>query len=230
MFTLKLANSGGAPGPEQNICFINAVLNLLFSVTAFRKFFQRKLYDSQGQRQKLSLCEEISAIFNCVGTRTSAGSLRAVMGSLSPKFEYVKNGHQQGAPEFLEDLLETLESELRLSGSIEKANALRKLFEGQEIIQYNFVGPNSADGECPTCHTPPDYAERRFNIFLLSNEKTNDYSLQQMINQNLLTQSPLLEKYCSNDNCNDARAKIHRHATSTRMISDLPDVLFLGHS
>ena len=50
MPTLKLANSGGAPGPEQNICFINAVLNLLFSVTAFRDFFQRKLFACKGQR------------------------------------------------------------------------------------------------------------------------------------------------------------------------------------
>ena len=90
MRILKLGNSGGIPGPEQNICFINAVLNLLFSVTAFRNFFQRKHYDRKGQRQKLSVCEEVSAIFNSVGARSSAGALRAVMGSLSPKFEYVK--------------------------------------------------------------------------------------------------------------------------------------------
>ena len=69
MFTLKLANSGGAPGPEQNICFINAILNLLFSVTVFRDFFLKKLYARKGNRQKLSICEEISAIFNCVGAR-----------------------------------------------------------------------------------------------------------------------------------------------------------------
>ena len=147
MTTLKLANSGGAPGPEQNICFINAVLNLLFSVTAFRDFFQRKLYRRPGQRQKLSVCEEVSALFNCVGARTSAGALRAVMGSLTPKFEYIKNGHQQSAPEFLEDLLETLESELRISGNIERSNELRKLYEGHEIIQYNFIGPNSPNGD-----------------------------------------------------------------------------------
>ena len=164
MPTMKLANSGGAPGPEQNICFINAVLNLLFSVTAFRDFFQRKLYARKGKRQKLSICEEVSAIFNCVGARNSAGALRALMGSLSSKFEYVKNGQQQGAPEFLEDLLDTLESELRSSGNIEKSKSLRSLYEGHEIIQYNFLGPNSADGECPTCLTPPDYAEREFNI------------------------------------------------------------------
>ena len=91
MSTIKLVNSGGAPGPEQNICFINAVLNLLFSLPVFRNFFQKKLYARKGNRQKLSICEEISAIFNCVGARTSAGSLRAVMGSLSPKFEYIKN-------------------------------------------------------------------------------------------------------------------------------------------
>ena len=140
MPTMKLANSGGSPGPEQNICFINAVLNLLFSVTVFRDFFQRKLYARKGNRQKLAICEEISAIFNCVGARTSAGSLRAVMGSLSPKYEYVKNGQQQGAPEFLEDLLETLETELRSAGNIEMSKTLRKLFEGHEIINMGNIG------------------------------------------------------------------------------------------
>ena len=228
MPTFKLGNSGGIPGPEQNICFINAVINLLFSVTAFRGFFQRKLYDDRKEkRQKLSVCDEVAGIFNCVGARTSAGSLRAVMGSLSPKFEYVKNGQQQGAPEFLEDLLETLETELRSSGNIEKSKALRKLYEGQEIIQYNFVGPNSPNGECPTCHMPPDCAEKKFNIFILSDENSRDYSLQQIINRNILTPSTPLEKYCSNDNCKDARAKVQRPATSTRIISDIPDVLLI---
>ena len=95
------------------------------------------------------------------------------------------------------------------------------------IIQYNFVGPNSLDGECPTCHMPPDCAEKRFNIFILSDENSRDYTLQQIINRNLLTPSTPLEKYCSNDNCKDARARVLRPATSTRMISDLPDVLFM---
>ena len=104
--------------------------------------------------------------------------------------------------------IETIEGELRF-GNNEMANTFRKLYEGREIIQYNFVGPNSPDGECPTCHMPPDYAEKKFNIFILSNENTGDYSLQQMINRNLLTPSTLLEKYCSNDDsCNDAKSKI----------------------
>ena len=227
MATLRLGNSGAVPGPEQNICFINAVLNLIFTVTAFREFFRKKLFTRKGQSQKLMIFEEVSSIFNGVGARSSAGVLRALMGSLSPKFDYVKNGQQQGAPEFLEDLLETLDSELRSSGNIEMSIELRKLYEGQEIIQYNFVGPNSHDGECPTCHMPPDYAERKFNILLLSNENNRDCSLQQMIDRNLLAQSTLLDKYCSNDNCRDARAKVLRPATSTRMISDLPDVLFI---
>ena len=234
MAILKLFNSGGQPGPEQNICFINAVLNLLFSVTAFREFFKKKLYKGNGNKdllsarmQKTPICDEVSSIFNCAGAQSSAGALRYLMGSLSPNFEYIKNGEQQGAPEFMEDLLTSIEKELKNSGNIEMSNTFRKLYEGHEIIQYNFMGPNSPDGECASCHMPPDYAEKKFNIFFLSNDDTREYSLQQMINQNLFTPSTPFKKYCTSDNCKDAKAKIEKPATSTRMISDLPDILML---
>ena len=62
----------------------------------------------------------------------------------------------------MEDLLETIENELKESGNSQQSNGFRKLYEGHEIIQYNFVGARSRDGECPTCRTPPDYAEKRF--------------------------------------------------------------------
>ena len=206
----KLGNSGSAPGPEQNICFINSILFLLFSVPAFRDFFKKK--DYRGKKnlyggQKVPICDEVSSIFNCVSARTSAGALRQLMGSMSPEFEYIKNGQQQGAPEFLEDLLETIEIELKESENSQMSNGFRKLFEGHEIIQYNFIGARSGDGECPTCNTPPDYAEKRFNILVLYNENPRDCSLQQMIDRNLLTPSNAFEKYCANGNCKDAEAK-----------------------
>ena len=230
MAILRLFNSGGQPGPEQNICFINAVLNLLYSVTAFREFFKKKLYKGNGdslsaRRKKTPICDEVSSIFNSAGARSSAGALRYLMGSLSPNFEYIKNGEQQGAPEFMQDFLETIEKEIKDSGNIEKSNSFRKLYEGHEIIQYNFIGPKSPNGERPTCHMPPDYAEKKFNIFYLSDENPCEYSLQQMINQNLFTPSTPFEKYCTNDICKDARAKIEKPVTSTRMISDLPNIL-----
>ena len=110
MTIFKLGNSGGMPGPEQNICFMNAVLYLLFSVTAIREFFKEKLYKGKTNRgRKTPVCDEVSRIFNCAGAQTSAGELRQLMGSMSPRFEYVKNGQQQGAPEFMEDLLEVIE-------------------------------------------------------------------------------------------------------------------------
>ena len=113
----------------------------------------------------------------------------------------------------MQDFLETIEKEIKDSGNIEKSNSFRKLYEGHEIIQY--------------CHMPPDYAEKKFNIFYLSDENHHEYSLQQMINQNLFTPSTPFEKYCTNDICKDARAKIEKPVTSTRMISDLPNILFL---
>ena len=44
---------------------------------------KRTLYGGQ----EMSICDEVSNIFNCVGARTSAGALRQLMGSRSPKFE-----------------------------------------------------------------------------------------------------------------------------------------------
>ena len=125
----------------------------------------------------------------------------------------------------MQDLLDSIEKELKDSGNIEMSNSFRNLYEGHEIIQYNFIGPNSPDGECPTCHIPPDYAEKKFNIFFLSDENTRACSLQQMIDQNLLTPSTPFKKYCTNDICKNARAKIEKPVTSTRMISDLPNIL-----
>ena len=169
MTIFKLGNSGGGPGPEQNICFMNSILFLLFSVTTIRDFFKEKIYKSKRiGRQKLPVCDEVYSIFNCVGgARTSAGALRQLMGSMSPRFEYIRNGQQQGAPEFMEDLLETIENELKESGNSQQSNGFKKLYEGHEIIQYNFVGASSPNGECPTCHIPPDYAEKKFNILVV---------------------------------------------------------------
>ena len=99
----KLGNSGGAPGPEQNICFMNSVLFLLFSVSSIRNFFKGKIFkDKRSGALKTPVCDEVSSIFNCIGAQTSAGALRQLMRSMSPKFEYIGNGQQQGAPEFLE--------------------------------------------------------------------------------------------------------------------------------
>ena len=131
----KLGNSGGAPGPEQNICFMNSVLFLLFSVSSICNFFKGKIYkDKRYGGLKTPVCDEVSSIFDCTGARTSAGALRQLMRSMSPKFEYIGNGQQQGAPEFLEDLLETIENELKDSGNKEKAYEFRKMYEGNEII------------------------------------------------------------------------------------------------
>ena len=51
----KLGNSGGAPGPEQNICFMNAVLYLLFSVKVFRDFFKKKYYREELSKNSFGL-------------------------------------------------------------------------------------------------------------------------------------------------------------------------------
>ena len=72
-----------------------------------------------------------------------------------------------------------------------------------------------------------DYAEKKFNILVLYNDNHSNYSLQQMIDRNLLTPSNVFEKYCANGNCKDAVAKFLRPAQSRRMISDLPNILFI---
>ena len=136
----KLGNSGGAPGPEQNICFMNSVMVLLFSVTAIRNFFKEKKYKGYGG-QKTPVCDEVSSIFNCIGARTSAGALRQLMRSMSPKFEYIGNGQQQGAPEFLEDLLETIENELKDSGNDDKSKGFRNCMKAMRLFSTTLLEP-----------------------------------------------------------------------------------------
>ena len=231
MPTLKLGNTGARPGPEQNACFVNSVLQLLNCVPFFREFFRNKEYEKSvaGHCQtKLPICNELSNIFKSHGAPTSAGYLRTLIGSMSNEFEYIKNGNQQDATQFLQDLLNTVESELNANINFDEAQNWKNIYEGKEIIQYNFSGNNSVNGACPTCHMPPGYAEKEFNIFVITNLYPADYSLQQMINQNLLTPSLTLQKYCSNvDNCPDANLRVFRPATSTRIISKFPNVIFI---
>ena len=76
--TFGLSNFGSPL--ESNICYVNAILQLLHSVAIIRNLVKRKGYKAQPD-SVTPVLDEISRIFNYDGPVTSAGSVRQMLGA-----------------------------------------------------------------------------------------------------------------------------------------------------
>ena len=96
---------------ELNICYINAILQLLHSVAIIRNLVKKKAY--KDERNSLTpVLDEISRIFNYQGNVTSAGPLRQLLGS-KEGLSYLVDGEQEDASLFLTQLLDEMIKEVR---------------------------------------------------------------------------------------------------------------------
>ena len=110
MSPLKLVNNTGLES-EKNLCFVNAELQLLYSIPDVKDFFATKKYRGNCQDQ-LQLCDELSRIFRTDGQfQTTAAELRRLTGKLYRR-EDICNGEQQDIEEFHTLLLRGIEQEL----------------------------------------------------------------------------------------------------------------------
>ena len=114
MPSFRLSNSGF--GTERNICFANAVLQLMGAVPIIRDYFVNRSF-KYGHRD-YPLCFEIVRIFEMTGSRmiTSAGALREMIGSKEGyrRFSTIRElGDQQCAKDFLHVLVTELEDEIQ---------------------------------------------------------------------------------------------------------------------
>ena len=74
MAVLKLINNTGQRD-EKNLCFVNTSLQLLYSISEVRDFFQEKVY-RKNYKERLPISDEVSRIFKTEGQfRTSAAEL-----------------------------------------------------------------------------------------------------------------------------------------------------------
>ena len=110
MTVLKLVNNTSYEA-EKNLCFVNASLQLLYSIPGVRHFFQKKEY-RLNYTERLAVSDEISRIFKTEGRfRTSAAELRRLTGQYHRRVD-LTNGSQQDLEEYTGLLLELVEREL----------------------------------------------------------------------------------------------------------------------
>ena len=84
---------------ERNICYINAILHLLNSVSLIRNLLQKRGYKTRAD-SVTPICDEVSRIFNYEGGVTSSVALRELLGA-KENLGFVLNQEQEDAA-FLE--------------------------------------------------------------------------------------------------------------------------------
>ena len=157
MRTLKLLNRF-VDGRCENLCYVNASLNLLNSCKDFSYFIQRKIYlEPDNLLQNFPVSEELSKIFT--GAVSSAIILRTLVATKSNK-PHLHSWDQQDITEFHRTLLDVLTEEFRRN-DCEKGKSLISKFSGSEILSFEFAQ------ECQVCQYRPDDKCEKFNILSL---------------------------------------------------------------
>ena len=103
---------------EKNICFINAVLQLLYSVSFIRNLVKKKAFKTNPD-SLTPISDEISRIFNYQGDVTTAGPLRKLLGT-KKGLNYVMEGEQEDASMFLRHLLDQMFQEVDPNARLEE--------------------------------------------------------------------------------------------------------------
>ena len=161
MTVLKLVNNTGLKA-EKNLCFVNATLQLLYSIPDVRIFFKKKEY-RQNHAEGLPVCDEISRIFKSDGKfRTSAAELRRLTGQYYRRVD-ICDGVQQDMEEFTRMLLDLIEHELSRVGY--ESSRIMKKYWGKETNRKLFL--NTVNGACKQGHEPRT-EEEKFRVIRLS--------------------------------------------------------------
>ena len=200
---------------ESNICFLNAILHLLYSVTLIRTFVQKKGYKAQDSCAVTPIFDEISRIFNYGGAVTTAGPLRQLLGS-KDDLRYLLSQKQEDAEELLNKLLEHMSSETDPDVN------LKDLLQISVAHQSGF---DTADSCCRTCgYSSPPHEDSR-NILVLAGNSGLE-TLQGLIDAYF--EDKVIEWRCGNDgHCRDADLRIPQPGKQRQMATKLPEVLFL---
>ena len=145
-------------GKCENLCYVNASLNLLNSCKDFSHFIQHKVYLEPGKLlQNFPVSEELSKIFT--GAESSATILRSLVAAKSNK-PHLASWDQQDITEFHRTLLDVLAGEFRRN-NCEEGRTLISKFSGSEILSFEFAQ------ECRECHYRPDDKCEEFDIVSL---------------------------------------------------------------
>ena len=111
MLPLVLSNNTTRLRKDQNLCFVNATLQVLYSIEDVRDIFTADVPSAFPSSWPIS--QEICRLFQSAGTHEiSASVLRRIVGKISRK-PYLSDGGQQDMEEFLRILLSELEREVQ---------------------------------------------------------------------------------------------------------------------
>ena len=198
MTVLKLVNNTGLKA-EKNLCFVNATLQLLYSIPDVRIFFKKKEY-RQNHAEGLPVCDEISRIFKSDGKfRTSAAELRRLTGQYYRRVD-ICDGVQQDMEEFTRMLLDLIEHELSRVGY--ESSRIMKKYWGKETNRKLFL--NTVNGACKQGHEPRT-EEEKFRVIRLSVPDTSrELSLNNMIHNHFAENTDKIRMKCS-DCCQHTR-------------------------
>ena len=216
---MKLVNNN-------NLCFVNSVVQQLYNIPTLRHFFTQKEYIQAGEeRTSKKICNEISQLFCTPETEvTSAAELRRLVG-IASESHYLYSGIQQDMVDFLTKLLAEVLKEI--SSENWEAKVVLKEFEGLERTCRKFV--ETIDGKCNSCLMLPSVDEQPFNILHIYVPDT----------QMVINLSSLLENQQHNDivkircgnccehiaGCPQTGKCIPRKSTSQKDIVKAPDIL-----
>ena len=157
----------------ENLCYVNSILNLLYSNKDFASYFKDKKYLELGQDPvDFLISSEISKLFNPHDRGVkSAAELRQLIALQSDQPQFA-SWDQQDITEFLRTFLNVLAAEFTRN-NCQSGLSLTEKFTGREQSNVQF------EVECLTCHYKPVDKMEEFDILsidLFSSESGSNIS------------------------------------------------------
>ena len=220
MESLRLVNIG-------NSCYINAALQLLFSIQEFKEFIRKRHFHVPYMRQ--DICNELFYLFSNSQQLNSACTLRALVANFTNNV-YFNDSSMQDSEEFLTTLLQVIRQEVTVSNVA--GQALINDFCGIENNVRRFV---SRGGTCPNCQSLPRTEEERFNVIniQLPNIQTNQtLQLSSLLANHFSSSSNTVRMKCSQcckctRNCPQSGLCQLRDSVSQTVLVHSPDTLLI---
>ena len=156
MLPLVLSNNKSRLRKDQNLCFVNSTLQVLYRIDDVRDIFQ--CVDPSEFPNSWPISKELCRIFHSAGTHEiSAAELRRSVGSAS-HMPYLANGGQQDMEEFLRIFLAELQREVDDEEGL--FSSIIEHFWGKEVTVRKFV--DTPNGKCVRCQLYPSHREEKF--------------------------------------------------------------------
>ena len=159
---LVISDSSGR-SKSQNLCFVNAEVQLLASIKSFKSFFVEQEYSScevQIANAQYAISDTLHDIFSSNGDiEVSCSKLRSLVAQKSGNQD-LSDGKQHDTQEFHFALVDSLEKEFQ-EAECQSGRELMEMFYGTEVKQKCYVNP------CAARCKPNDITQRFSQLSLI---------------------------------------------------------------